>query len=53
MELPEVGDHDDDDDDEVFFGDADAIRKRFEMKNNWTLYNKISQTELKINLYSL
>ena len=31
MELPEVGDHDDDDDDddEVFFGDADAIRKRF------------------------
>jgi hypothetical protein len=36
MELPEVGDHDDDDDDddEVFFGDADAIRKRFEMKNN-------------------
>jgi len=36
MELPEVGDHDsdDDDDDEVFFGDADAIRRRFEMKNN-------------------
>ena len=48
MELPEVGDHDDDDDDdddEVFFGDADAIRKRFEMKNNWTSYNKKSQTE--------
>ena len=38
MNLPEVGDQldeDDDDDDEVYFQDADAIRKRFEMKNNW------------------
>jgi len=44
MELPEVGDHDsdEDDDDEVFFGDADAIRRRFEMKNNWAQKEQIT-----------